>query len=406
MNVPENPLEELSLDQLRRRRSMKWRTYPADVLPLWVAEMDVRLAQPIAEVLHEAVEAGDTGYPVGSELAEALGEFAVRRWGWDGVVVDRSAVVADVMTGVVHVLDLITAPGDPVIVNSPVYSPFYAFVSHAGRRIVEAPLGKDLRICLETLEETFRRTRELGGGAGRIAYLMSNPHNPTGTVHTVEELTAVAALARRYGVRVIADEIHAPLVLRGSTFTPYLSVPGAENAFSLMSATKGFSLAGLKSALAIAGPEAAVDLRQLPAELYLGASYLGVLAHTAAYRHGDDWLDALLSGLDANRTLLAELIAEHLPGVEHVRPEGTHMAWLDCRCLGLDPAQDATRTEDVSDLAGPARLFFEHGKVALSSGHIFGTGGTGHVRLNFATSSTILTEALTRMGQAAALSLR
>ncbi|MFI2040525.1 MalY/PatB family protein [Streptomyces bottropensis] len=396
-----NPLEVLSLEQLRERKSMKWRTHPTDVLPLWVAEMDVPLAEAVADALREAIASGDTGYPAGTDFAESLAGFAVRRWNWDGVAIDRSALIPDVMMGAVQVLRLITEPGDPVVVNSPVYAPFYAFIAHDDRRVVEAPLGRDLRIDLDTLEDTFRRTRERSG-RGAIAYLLSNPHNPTGTVHTSEELCAVAELARRYGVRVVADEIHAPLVLRGARFTPYLSVPGAEDAFSLMSATKGWNLAGIKAALALAGPEAAGDLRRMPEEVHHGASYLGVIAHAAAYRHGDRWLDALLAGLDANRALLADLVAEHLPGIGYTEPEGTYLAWLDCRSLGLDAEQGATDLAVVSDLAGPARLFLDHAGVALSSGHIFGTGGAGHVRLNFATSRSILTEAVTRMGRAAA----
>ncbi|MFE0332458.1 aminotransferase class I/II-fold pyridoxal phosphate-dependent enzyme, partial [Streptomyces sp. NPDC058960] len=180
-----NPLEELSLEQLRRRESMKWRTHPANVLPLWVAEMDVRLAPAIADVLHETIETGDTGYPFGTEFAESLVAFASRRWNWNGAAVDRAAVIPDVMMGTVQVLRLITDPADPVVVNSPVYAPFYAFITHGDRRIIEAPLGQDGRISLETLEDTFRRVRERNG-RGKIAYLLSNPHNPTGAVHTLE----------------------------------------------------------------------------------------------------------------------------------------------------------------------------------------------------------------------------
>ncbi|CAM5395729.1 cysteine-S-conjugate beta-lyase OS=Streptomyces alboniger OX=132473 GN=CP975_33765 PE=3 SV=1 [Streptomyces alboniger] len=396
-----NPLEELSLGRLRRRRSLKWRVYPADVLPLWVAEMDVPLAPAVAEALHEAVATGDTGYPAGTEFAASLVGFASRRWSWDGLAVDRIALVPDVMTGAVQLLRLLTDPGDPVIVNSPVYAPFYAFVTHDGRRVVEAPLGRNLRIDPGILEETFRHIRTRSG-TGRIAYLLSSPHNPTGTVHTSEELAVVAELARRYGVRVVADEIHAPLVLPGARFTPYLSVPGAEDAFSLMSATKAWNLAGIKAALAVAGPEAAGDLRRMPEEVQHGASHLGVIAHTAAFRHGDEWLDRLLGGLDANRALLGRLLAEHLPHVGYARPEGTCLAWLDCRPLGLTAEETATGLAVVTDLAGPAKFFLEQARVALSSGHIFGSGGAGHVRLNLATSRAVLTEAITRMGRAAA----
>jgi cystathionine beta-lyase len=293
-------------------------------------------------------------------------------------------------------LRLVTDRGDAVIVNSPVYAPFYAFVSHDGRRVIEAPLDGDGRIDLDALAEAFARA---GAPGRKVAYLLCNPHNPTGTVHTAEELAAVADLARRFGVRVVSDEIHAPVILPGARFVPYLTVPGAENALALVSASKAWNLSGLKAALAIAGPEAAADLRRMPEEVSHGPSHLGVIAHAEAFRSGAEWLEALLVGLDANRALLGELVAEHLPGVRYQWPQGTYLAWLDCRELGFDE-EDTDELAVVADLAGPARWFLEHARVALSSGHVFGTGGAGHVRVNFATSKAIITEAISRMGRA------
>ncbi|MBL3667703.1 pyridoxal phosphate-dependent aminotransferase [Streptomyces sp. M2CJ-2] len=394
-----DPLARLSLEQLRQRTSMKWRTHPEDVLPLWVAEMDVPLAPAVAGTLHRAVDLGDTGYPYGTAYAEALAAFAAARWKWDGLRVENTAIVPDVMLGIVEVLRLVTGPGDAVVVCSPVYPPFYAFVAHDGRDVVEARLGPDRRIDLAGLEDAFIRARRHGR---RAAFLMSNPHNPTGVVHTRAELEAVAELARRHGVRVVSDEIHAPLVLPGAVFTPFLGVPGSENGFALTSASKAWNLAGLKAAVAIAGTEAADDLRRMPEEVGHGPSHLGVLAHTAAFRDGTDWLDELLLGLDANRSLLGELIDEHLPGVGYVPPQGTYLAWLDCTGLALHDDRPADGPGVVSDLAGPARMFLDEARVALSSGHVFGTGGAGCVRLNFATSPTILRQALARMGRALA----
>lgn len=393
-----NPLEELTLQQLRLRTSMKWRAHPADVLPLWVAEMDVRLAPTVADALRRAIDLGDTGYPCGTAFAEAVGEFAAQRWQWHDLAVGRTAIVPDVMLGAVELLRLVTDRGDAVVVNPPVYAPFYAFVTHDGRRIVEAPLDADGRIDLATLAEAFARA---GAGGGKVAYLLCNPHNPTGSVHTAEELRGVAELARRSGVRVVSDEIHAPVVLPGARFTPFLTVPGAENAFALTSASKAWNLSGLKAALAIAGAEAVADLRRMPEEVSHGPSHLGVIAHAEAFRSGGAWLDALLQGLDGNRTLLADLVAEHLPGVKYQWPQGTYLAWLDCRGLGLEE-EAAAGLAVVSDLSGPALWFLDHARVALSSGHVFGTGGAGHVRLNFATSRAILTEAVSRMGRALA----
>ncbi|MGW3121438.1 MalY/PatB family protein [Streptomyces sp. NPDC001107] len=380
-----NPLRALSLESLRRRTSMKWRTYPADVLPLWVAEMDVPLAEPVVRAVTDALALGDTGYPAGTAYAEALAGFAEKRWGWDGLAVERTAIVPDVMLGIVEMLKLVTGHGDPVVVNSPVYPPFYQFIEHMDRQVREAPLGADLRIDFDVLEEAFRQA--VAGGR-RAAYLLCSPHNPTGTVHTAGELAAVAALADRYGVRVVADEIHAPLTLPGADFVPYLSVPGGESGLSLMSASKAWNLAGLKAALAIAGPAAAADLARLPEEVGHGPSHVGVIAHTAALTEGTAWLDALLSGLDDNRRLLTDLLAAHLPAIAHRPGEATYLAWLDCRGLGLG--------ED------PARVFLERGRVALNSGIPFGTGGTGHVRLNLATSPELITEGVRRMAAALA----
>ncbi len=379
----DNPLRRLTLEQLRRRTSMKWRTYPQDVLPLWVAEMDVPLAEPVVRAVRDAVELGDTGYPSGTAYAEALAAFAGERWGWDGLAVQRTAIVPDVMLGIVEMLKLVSGQGDPVVVNSPVYPPFYQFVGNMGRKVVEAPLGEDGRIDFEVLEDVFRQVRK---GAGRPAYLLCSPHNPTGTVHSAAELADVAALAHTYGVRVVADEIHAPLVAAGATFVPYLSVPGGGSGLSLMSASKGWNLAGLKAAVAVAGPDAADDLARLPEEVGHGPSHVGVLAHTAALRDGGAWLDALLAGLDDNRRLLAGLLAERLPAVRYEPAESTFLAWLDCRALGLGD--------------DPAAVFLERGRVALNSGIPFGTGGAGFVRLNLATSPELITEAVRRMAVA------
>ncbi|MFF6998255.1 MalY/PatB family protein [Streptomyces sp. NPDC008313] len=378
-----HPLEQLSLEQLRRRTSMKWRTYPEDVLPLWVAEMDVRPAEPVARALTDAVALGDTGYPAGTGYADALAGFARERWGWDGIAVERTAIVPDVMMGAVEMLKLVSGPDDPVVVNCPVYPPFYQFVSSLGRTVVEAPLDEAGRIDFVTLEDAFRRA---GRHAERPAYLLCSPHNPTGTVHTAAELARVAELAGTYGVRVVVDEIHAPVVSADAAFVPYLSVPGGQNGLSLMSASKGWNLAGLKAALALAGPDAAADLARLPEEVGHGCSHLGVIAHTAALRDGGAWLDAVLAGLDRNRRLLAGLLAEHLPAVRYSPAPGTYLAWLDCRGLGLGD--------------DPADVFLRRGRVALNAGADFGTGGAGFVRMNLATSSALITEGVRRMAAA------
>jgi cystathionine beta-lyase len=377
-----NPLQALSLDQLRRRTSAKWRRFSPDVLPAWVAEMDVPVAEPVAQALAEAVATGDTGYPWGRTYAEALAEFAAARWGW-ALDVGRTAIVPDVMLGAVEVLKLVTGPGGAVVVNPPVYAPFYQFIEHMDRRVVEAPLTAGHRIDLAALDAAFGQATAAGHPA---AYLLCSPHNPTGTVHTVEELSAVAELAALHGVRVVADEIHAPIVYSDAVHLPYLSLPGTGNGFALLSASKAWNLAGLKAAVAVAGPEAAADLARMPEEVSHGPSHVGVVAHSAALRHGGEWLDSLLAGLDANRRMLGDLVAAYLPSVRYRPPQATYLAWLDCRALGLGH--------------DPATAFLDRGRVAVSPGPSFGTGGAGHVRLNFATSQELLTEAVRRIASA------
>jgi cystathionine beta-lyase len=196
---------------------------------------------------------------------------------------------------------------------------------------------------------------------------------------------------------VVSDEIHAPLVLPGATFTPYLTVEGSDDAFAVLSASKAWNLAGLKAAVVLAGEQARGDLRRVPEEVAHGPSHVGVIAHTAALRDGEPWLDDLLADLDSQRDLLGRLLAEHLPQVGYRRPEGTYLAWLDCRAL-VEALGPSGRPFD----GALARTFLEAGRVALTSGHTFGTGGDGHVRLNLATSPSILTEAVRRMAAAVA----
>ncbi|MEX2504006.1 MAG: aminotransferase class I/II-fold pyridoxal phosphate-dependent enzyme, partial [Egicoccus sp.] len=200
-----DPLD-LPLERLRRRTSIKWRLFGPDVLPLWVAEMDVDLAPAVAETLRAAIDEGDTGYASGAGYVEALAAFARAHWQWE-LPTERARVMPDVMRGVAETLAVVTEPGAPVIVTPPVYAPFYAFVRHAGREVVEVPLGRDGRLDLDHLGAAMAST------AGRGAFLLCSPHNPHGTVHTRGELEAVAVLAQTHGIRVVSDEIHAPLVL-------------------------------------------------------------------------------------------------------------------------------------------------------------------------------------------------
>ncbi len=363
-----------------------------------MAEMDAAPCGPVVEAVTGAVRRGDTGYAHGLGYADAMAAFAERRWGWSTFPVQRSALVPDVMLGVVEVLRLVTAPGDAVVVDPPVYPPFYAFSGSLGRTVLDAPLGADGRIALGVLEEAFTRARS---GGRTAAHLLCSPHNPLGTVHTAEELRRVAALADRHGVRVVADEIHAPLVLPGAAFVPYLAVAGDGDGFASASASasKAWNLAGLKAAVLVAGRAAAADLARLPEEVSHGVSHLGVLAHTAALESGGPRLDALLAGLDSRRALLRDLLHDRVPALRWTPPEATYLAWLDCRGANLGADDRDTGRGDVTAISGPAAAFLETGRLALSSGGNFGPGGAGHVRLDFATSRAVLVEAVERMAR-------
>ncbi len=359
---------------------MKWRTYAADVLPLWVAEMDVPLAEPVVEAVTRAVRDGDTGYPDPGPYREALASYAADRWGWSDTDPSRMSMVADVMVGIYETIRLISAPGDPVVINPPVYPPFFDFIAHSERSIVEAPLGNDGRLDLVAIESAFERA---AFGGRQVTYVLCNPQNPTGVVHTLAELSAVAVLAERYGVRVVADEIHAPLAGGPVAFTPYLSVPGTANAFSVLSASKAWNLAGMKGAAVVGGADSVDDLARMSEIVSHGLSHLGVIAHTAALNEGREWLDALRADLDENRVLLSALLAEHLPDARCIPGPGTYLAWIDCRTLGLGD--------------DPGSVFLERGRVAFISGLDFGTGGAGHIRLNYGTTPEILSQAVQRM---------
>ncbi|MEU9883963.1 aminotransferase class I/II-fold pyridoxal phosphate-dependent enzyme [Sphaerisporangium sp. NPDC051011] len=373
------PLSAFTLDQLRERRSLKWREYPPEVLPLWVAEMDTPLAEPIAAALAEAVGRGDTGYAIAGGLPEAFAGFAARRFGWRP---DPAAMrlVPDVMAGILEALHLVTEPGDRVVLNTPAYPPYFHWLPRVGRQVVENPLVLTpcgYRLDLAALERDF--------AAGASAFLLCNPHNPTGVVFGEEDLLALAALADRYGVRVVSDEIHAPLVYDGARHVPFgsLDATAAARSITLASASKAWNLAGLKAALAVPGAEARADVARIAPEVADGAGLLGVIASEVAFTAGEPWLEELMADLTANRALLGELLSERLPEAGYQPPQATYLAWLDLRALGLGD--------------DPAEWFRRRGDVAVYPGPKFGAPGRGFARFNFATSPERVADAVGRM---------
>lgn len=375
------PVFDLDLADLHRRTSLKWTTHEPDVLPAWVAEMDCRPAEAVQQAVVRAMSSGDTGYPLGSVgCAEAFADFADWRWGWQPTLSD-AVVVPDVMQGVARSLELVTSPGDHVVINNPVYNCFYGYVPWVDRELLEVPLGKDWRLDLDALERAF------AGGAGPkpTAYLLCNPQNPTGTVHTRAELTAVAELAAKHDVAVVSDEIHAPLVTPADSFVPWLTVAPEGRSITVTSASKAWNLAGLKAALAFGTPQTGALLRTLTDEVTHSASYLGLIAHRTALTDGRDWLDQVCRELEANRIHLHDRLVADLPMLAPVKGEATYLMWVDCSALGV---------------ADPSVFFRTKGKVAFSRGATYGSGGEQFVRINFATSPAVLDEIVDRAASA------
>jgi cystathionine beta-lyase len=377
--VPLSPaLIELSLERLRRRRSIKWTRYPEDVLPAWVAEMDFPLAEPVKRALREAIDLDDTGYPNPADLGLAFAGFARERHGWE---VDPAAVSPspDVVGALTSVLKAIAAPGERVILTTPVYHPFFSVAAEAGCEVAEAPLA-DGELDVEAIE------RELAAGAA--ALILCSPHNPSGSVPSREQLAAIAAAAERHGAWMLADEIHAPMTLPGAQHVPFLAVSDAAAArgIAFWSASKAFNLAGLRCAQIItASTEAAAVISRLPVSA-THCGHLGAIGSLAAFRDGGAWLDDVLAVLDHNRRLLGDLLAERLPEVGYREPEAGYLAWLDFRALDLGP--------------DPAQPILERGRVALSPGPQFGPQGGGFARLNLGTSPALVAEAVERIAKA------
>ena len=370
-------IREPQLDNLRQKQSSKWRRYESDVLPLHVAEMDFEIAEPIVEVLTKMVTESNLGYlgPV-PEVGQAFARFAVSRWGWQ-VDAEQVKIATDVGVAAVDLMRTALTAGDRVIISSPVYSSFYSWIPEAGCVVQDVPLTADYRLDLGAIEAA------LAGGARAV--LLCNPQNPTGTVHSREELQQLAQIARRHSALVISDEIHAPLTFKSSKFVPYLSVGEAAEAtgITLTSNSKSWNTAGLKASIMVSqSPEMLEVLNKTTPANHWRSSILGAFAMVASFNQGELWLDELLERLDGNRRFLEQEL-QKIPGAKMFMPESTYLAWVDL---------------SETNLAGrPFDRIFNEAKVAFVSGDEHGKGYENFVRINFATSQSIITEAINRI---------
>lgn len=381
-----SPLEvhAFSLEELRTHRSTKWRDFPIDVLPLAVAEMDFPIAQPIRELLSEMVSHSDLGY-LGSvpEIGISFAEFSRQRWGW-GVDPSQIRIATDVGVGVVEVLRLFTKPDDRVLVNSPIYHNFYTWIAETHLTKVDVPFTETdsgWAFDMAEIENEYR--------SGIKVHLLCSPHNPLGRVYGREELQKLALMAQEYGVIIISDEIHAPLTYAESEFVPFLSLgPVAESVgVTITAASKTWNIAGLKCAIIVTQNETMNRrLKALPSAMHYRASLLGAFATAKAFEEGGEWLGSAMKTLDANRYFLQDLLKENIPEIKYRVPNSSYLAWLDFSALGLGD--------------NPTAVLLERGRVAFNAGHTFGPHMGQFVRLNFATSQSVLTEAVNRMVKA------
>jgi cystathionine beta-lyase len=376
----------LTEDQLRQRKTIKWNYFEPDVLPLWIAEMDFPTAPAVLDGIRACVANEEFGYPPFGEdaLPRATADWCRRRYGWP-VSPDWVRMVPDVLKGMEVVINFLTRPESPVVLPVPAYMPFFDVLHVTGRQRVEIPmLQQDSGRYVMDLEAL---DNALADGAGSL--ILCNPSNPLGTTFSADELRAIVDIAARHDARVIADEIHGPLVYeRPHVAAASVSDAAAQTVVTLVSASKGWNLPGLMCAQVIlSNGHDAHDWDRINMLHKMGVSTVGIRANIAAYDHGAPWLDEVLVYLQANRDHLARTLPEAIPGVRVNIPEATYMSWVDFRALGL-PIE-------------PAEYLLSKAKVALNPGIPFGaTVGSGFARLNFATTRLILDRAIEAMAAA------
>jgi cystathionine beta-lyase len=371
----------LTLAELRKRKSVKWRHFPSDVLPLPVAEMDFPTAPKIKAALTDMVERSDTGY-LGPfpELFDAFANFSAKRWGWQ-VDTKQMRIATDVGVGIVEIMRTLIKPGEKVMLNSPVYENIWRWVSEVHATTVDTPLSEDnlsYKLDLAAIEKEYQN--------GVKVHILCHPHNPVGAIFSKDQLSDLADLAKKYQVVILSDEIHAPLTYDAKTFTPFLNV--SQNAkvvgITITSASKSFNLAGLKCAVIITESTKLQErINVMPPAVTWRASLFGAVASTAAYAESVDWLDGVLITLDQNRKLVEKLIATKAPAIKYRIPDFGYLAWLDLSALALG--------ED------PSAAILEKGKLAVNGGVLYGPKHKSFVRLNFGTSPEIITEAFDRL---------
>jgi len=377
-----------NFDQVIDRRStesIKWHYYGEEALPLWVADMDFVSPEPVVRALRERAEHGVYGYPQEpKELRAVVVDWIARHYGWQ-VQPDWLVFTPGVIVGFNLACHAVTSPGEGVLYQTPVYPPFLETPKNARLEpdTMELTRGPDGYYAIDP--DAF----ESAIAARTRIFLLCNPHNPVGRVWRSDELERMAEICLRHNLVICSDEIHCDLIYRGYRHIPIASLAPeiAERTITLIAPSKTFNIAGLGCSVAIVpNQELRCQYKAAHAGLAPHVNVMGYVAALAAYRDGQPWLDELLRYLEANRDFLFDFVAAQLPGIHMGTPEGTYLAWLDCRETGL-PGK-------------PCEFFIGNAKVVLNDGEAFGKGGEGFVRLNFGCPRSILVEALDRMKNA------
>ena len=376
----------MDLDQIIDRRgteSIKWNYYDGDVLPMWIADMDFRSPECVIKALQDRVSHGIFGYGCEPEgLKEAIVDHVGKRHHCD-LKTEEISFISGVVTGFTHAIYSLTEPGDKVLIQTPVYGPILKGPRSIGRYCLHNELirredGK-YEIDFADFEEKI--------ASGVKLFLLCNPHNPVGRVFSRVELEKMAEICLKHKVLICSDEIHCDLVYSESQHIPIasLSPEVADITVTYFAPSKTFNIAGLSTSVYVSKNEKIRTQLSTSMRMILGhPNILGLHAALAAYRDGGDWLDEVLNYMQSNRDFLVDFVSRELPGVEVWRPEGTFLAWLDCRGLGLD-----------GEL--PGAFFLETARVGLNEGITFGGSGKDFVRLNFGCPRSLLKQGLQKM---------
>jgi cystathionine beta-lyase len=368
----------------RSTESVKWGFFPADVLPMWVADMDFVSPPEVIAALQERVEHGVFGYPmVTKEMKEVVVQRMAARYAWK---IDQSDIlfVPGVVPGFNLTCQTFAGAGDSIVMHTPIYPPFLEAPQHAGAERIEVELKKEpsgrYEVDFEAFESAIKPNTKL--------FMLCNPHNPVGRVYEKVELEKMAEICLRHGLVICSDEIHSDLVFSGHHHIPIaaLSDEIAQQTITLIAPSKTFNIAGLECSVIICkNHDYKKKLETARRGLMGGVNLLGLVAGLSAYRDGDTWLKELLVVLEGNRDLVVDFIRARLPEIKVYAPEGTYLAWLDCRSLQVEGES--------------CEYFIKQAKVALNNGKEFGAPGDGFLRFNFGCPRPMVLEALERMEQ-------